>query len=164
MRTGEKHGQGKPDHQVGEKNGAAGDAVEFDRVDAREDVSGDAADGDGLPRTDDEVGESHHPAGGEAGGAGKDGGGVGDLAGGVRHGNDEPAVDPSDGKQESATDGESEEGAQRAAAQQPVVHDDEPADADHGAPSQSEVVGGAQFAGESGQEGSIAIDEERREL
>ena len=38
--------------------------------------------------------------------------------------------------------------AQSAAAQQPVVHDDEPADADHGAPGQGEVIGEAEFAGE----------------
>ena len=35
------------------------------------------------------------------------------------------------------------------AAQQPVVHDDQPADADHGAPSQGEVIDDAEFAGKS---------------
>ena len=35
------------------------------------------------------------------------------------------------------------------AAQQPVVHDDQPADADHGAPTQGEVIDDAKFAGKS---------------
>ena len=79
----------------------------------------------------------------------KHGRGVSDFAGGVGHGNDQFAVDPSDGKQNGATDDEAEERAESAAAEQPVVHDDEPADADHGSPAQCEEVGGAQLAGES---------------
>ena len=59
-------------------------------------------------------------------------------------------VYPRDRQQQGTTDRESEHSTQDAAAQQPVVHDDQPSDADHGAPSQGEIVSGAQFAGESG--------------
>ncbi len=37
-------------------------------------------------------------------------------------------------------------------AQQPVVHDDQPADAHHGAPAQGEVIDDAKFAGKSDHE------------
>ncbi len=53
------------------------------------------------------------------------------------------------GSRSGAADDEAEQRAERAAAEQPVVHDDEPADADHGSPAESEVVGGAELAGES---------------
>ena len=53
------------------------------------------------------------------------------------------------GSSRRAADDEAEERAESAAAEQPVVHDDQPADADHGSPAQGEVVGGAEFAGES---------------
>ena len=92
--------------------------------------------------------------------AGKNGGGVSDFASRVGHGDDQFAVDPSDGEQKRAADGEAQERAEGAAAQQPVVHDDEPADADHGAPAQGEVVGGAQFAGECVHGGRESSDSE----
>ena len=98
-------------------------------------------------------------------GRGKDGGGVSDLARGVGHGDHQLAVDPSDGKQQRAADDEAEQRAERAAAQQPVVHDDQPADADHGSPAQGEVVGGAKLAGECGHGVWVArAESERREL
>ena len=39
-----------------------------------------------------------------------------------------------DWKQQSAANGEAEQRPKRAAAQQPIVHHDQPADADHGSP------------------------------
>ena len=129
---------------------ASGDAVDLDGIERRDDVAGDAAYGHGLPGADDEVGEHHHPAGGEADGAGESGRGVGDLARGVGHGGHQPAINPADGEQQRAADGEAEKGAQGAAAEEPVVHHYEPADTDHGAPGQREVVGEAEFAGEMG--------------
>ena len=101
-----------------------------------------------VPRANDEIGESHHPAGGEADGLWKYSGRVSDFSRGIGHGDDELPVNPSDGKQERAADHESEYGTQGAAAQQPVVHHHQPANTDHGAPSEGEVVGGAQLAGE----------------
>ncbi len=150
------------DDEMRQIHGTAGDAVEFDRIEAGNDVAGDAADGDGFPGADDEVGEHHHPSGGEADGTREDSGGVGDFSRGVGHGDHQLAVDPSDGKQERATDHEAEQGAESAAAEQPVVHDDQPADADHGSPAESEVVGGAELAGESVHE--VRFVSERREL
>ena len=143
-------------------NRTAGNAVEFHRIKARDDVAGDAANGDGLPGADDEVGEGHHPAGGQTDGARENGGGVGDFSGGVGHGDHQFAVNPSDRKQERATDHETEKSAERAAAQKPVIHDDEPADADHGSPAESEVVGGAELAGESVHVVRAAIAGEKR--
>jgi len=136
VQRGEQCGEAEADDEVRKINRASGDAVDLDRIERGDDVAGDAADGNGFPGADDEIGEHHHPSGGEADGAGECGGGVGDFAGGVRHRGHQPAVDPADGEQQCATDGEAEKCAQRAAAQQPVVHDDEPADADHGAPGQ----------------------------
>ena len=103
-----------------------------------------------MPRTDDEVGKGHHPSRGEADGAGKNRRGVGDFASSVGHRHHQLAVDPTDGKQQRAPYGEAKYCSQRTAAQEPVVHDDEPADAHHGPPAQGEVVGDAQFAGELG--------------
>src|SRR5262249_31360114 len=41
--------------------------------------------------------------------------------------------------------------AESAASRKPIVHDDQPSDAYHAAPTQREVVGKAQLAGECGQ-------------
>jgi hypothetical protein len=52
-------------------------------------------------------------------------------------------------EQEHATNHETEKRAESAAAEQPVIHDDQPADSHHGSPTQSEVVvGSAKLAGE----------------
>ena len=105
-----------------------------------------------APWADNEIGERHHPSGGEADGSGENGRRVGDLARGIGHRDYKLSVDPADRKQQRAADYESEDCAERTAAEQPVVHDDEPADANHGAPSECEIVCGAEFAGEGGQE------------
>ncbi|MGA3190795.1 MAG: hypothetical protein ABSF22_27150 [Bryobacteraceae bacterium] len=126
---------------------ASGDSIDLKPIERREDVTGDAAHGDGFPRTDDEVGEHHHPPGGEADGAGKSRGGVRDLPRSIGHGGHQPAIDPADREKECATDGEAQQSAQCAAAQQPIVHHDQPADADHCPPAQGEVVGEAKFSG-----------------
>ena len=155
--------QRKSDDEVRQENRASRDAVEFHRIETGNDVTGDASDGDGFPRTHDEVGEGHHPAGSKADRARKDRGSVGYFSGGVGHGDDEFAVDPSDGKQKRSADYETKECAEGAAAEKPVVHDDEPAHAHHGSPPKSEVVGGAELAGECGHGIGRALDE-RREL
>jgi hypothetical protein len=135
------------------------------RIETRNDITGDAAHRDRLPRAHDEVGESHHPAGGETDGARKDRGGIGNFSCCVGHGDDQLAVDPPDGKQDRAADDEAEQRAECASAQQPVIHDDEPAHAHHGSPAQREVVGGAELAGESGHWVRLwSFQMERREL
>jgi hypothetical protein len=150
VQHGEQRGEGKADGEVRKIYGTSGDAIEFERIERWKDVAGDAADGHGLPRADNEVGEHHHPSGGEADGARKSCGGVGDLARGVGHCGDQPAVNPTDGEQQRPADGEAEKGTESAATQEPIIHDDEPADADHGAPAQREVVSEPEFAGEMG--------------
>ena len=62
---------------------------------------------------------------------------------------DQLAVNVADRKQQRAADSESKNTAQRSSAQQPIVHDDQPADAHHGAPTQGEVIDDAKFAGKS---------------
>ena len=52
------------------------------------------------------------------------------------------------GSSAAAADEEAEHSAERAAAEQPVIHDDQPADADHRSPAEREVVDDAQLAGE----------------
>jgi len=101
----------------------------------------------GFPGADDEVGQHHHPSGGEADPLRKDFGGVGDFGGRVGHAADQAPVHIANGEEQRAADGKSENRAENAAAQQPVVHHHQPADADHGAPSQGEVVDDAEFAG-----------------
>ena len=135
-----------------QKHRLAGDSIELDRVQSREQIARDSSDGHRLPRTDDVVGEQHHPTGGEADGPGKDRRGVGNLAGGVGHGADEMPIDDPDGQQHEAADGKRQHGAHGAAAQQPVVHDDQPADADHGAEAEREEVGQPQLASERNHE------------
>src|SRR6266516_3529151 len=88
VEDGQQRGQAQADDKMREIYGASGDAVEFDGIKDGKDVGSDATDGDGLPRADDEVGESHHPSGGEADEAREDGGGVSDLASGIGHGDD----------------------------------------------------------------------------
>jgi len=75
-------------------------------------------------------------------------GGVGGFAGSVGETLDPFAVNVADGKKNQAAESKSESGAKRATAGEPVVHEDEPADADHGAEAKSEVVVEAEFAGE----------------
>ena len=135
VERGEQRGESYADDEVREIDGVSGDAVEFDGIEWRKNVGGDATDGNGFPGADDEVGEGHDPSGGEADAAGEGGGGVGDFAGGVGHGGDQLAVDPSDGEQGCAADDEAEKCAESAAAEEPVVHDDKPADTDHASPA-----------------------------
>ena len=51
------------------------------------------------------------------------------------------------GSSERPANREAKNSAQRPAAQQPVVHDNQPTDADHRPPTQGEVVGDAKLAG-----------------
>src|SRR5258708_4618484 len=108
VQRGEQRGESKADDEVRKKDWASGNAVDLERIERWEDVTGDAAYGDGFPRADDEVGEHHHPSGGEADGARKNGRSVGDLARGVWHGGHQPTVDPADREQQRAADGEAE--------------------------------------------------------
>jgi hypothetical protein len=140
-------------------------AVQRDGIERGKNVTGDATDGHGFPRTDNEVGQHHHPSGIEADRLRKNFRGIGHLACCVGHGHYPLAVHIADGQQKNAANGEAENAAERAAAQQPVVHDHQPAHAHHGSPTEGEVIGDAQFAGELGhrEESSIPINPEKRQ-
>jgi len=108
VQRGKERGETETDDEVREINRAGGDAVDLEGIERRKNVTGDAADSDGLPGTDDEVGEHHHPSGGKADGAGKSCSRIGDFAGSVWHGGDEPAIDPADWEKQRATNGEAQ--------------------------------------------------------
>ena len=127
--------------------------IEFELVQLRENIGRNSSRGDGFPWTHDEIGEHHHPASNEADLFRKYFGSVGNLAGSIGHAHDELAIDVADGEQQSAPDRETEDGAERAATSQPVVHNDEPANSHHGSPTQGEVVGDAKLACQLGRLG-----------
>src|SRR3954464_11357278 len=110
IEDGKKCGEYEADDQVWQINGTARDPVNFHGIEGGKNVCGNAADCDCLPRTDNEVGESHHPACGKAYGWREYCGGVSDLARSVGHGDDQLAVDPADRQQQSPADQESERG------------------------------------------------------
>lgn len=147
---GEEEGERDAEEETREKNRLASDAVEHETIERRKNVGGDFADGDGFPGTDDEVGEEHHPASEIADEGRENLGGVGGFTRSVWEPLDPLAIDVADGKQNDAANGKSESSAERAAAAEPVVHEDEPAGANHGAESESEIIVEAKFACESG--------------
>src|SRR5580700_216062 len=105
VQGGEQRREAETDDQVREVNRASGDAVDLDRIERRNNVTSDAADGHGFPGADNEVGEHHHPSGGEADRAGKSCRGISNFSGGIGHGGDQPAINPADGEQQRAADG-----------------------------------------------------------
>ena len=147
---GKEEGERDAEEEAREKDGLTGDMVKHETVERRENIGGDFADGDGFPGANDEVGEEHHPASEVADEGRENLGGVGGFAGGVGKALDPLAVDVADGKKNDAADGKTECGANGTAAAEPIIHEDEPAGADHGAESESEVVVEAEFAGECG--------------
>ena len=106
VERGEERCESESDDEVRKVDWPPGDAVDLERIERRDDVAGDAADCYGFPRADDEVGEHHHPSGGEADGSREGSGSVSDFARGVKHGGHQPAVNPADGEQKRAADGE----------------------------------------------------------
>ncbi len=99
VEPGQKAGEPQPDDHMGQINGPAGDAIELHRIQSGKNVARNLPHGHRFPRTDDEVRQHHHPAGGKADRSGKNFRGVGDLAGGVGHGRYQLAVDVADGQQ-----------------------------------------------------------------
>lgn len=146
----EKQSERDAQNEPREKNGLAGDAVKLEGIERRKNVGGNFPESDGFPGADDEVGEKHHPAGEIADDGRKNLGGVGGFAGGVRKALDPLAVYIADGEQNHAADGETERSSRRTATAKPVVHENEPACANHGAESESEIIVEAKFASESG--------------
>jgi hypothetical protein len=80
-------------------NGPAGDTIQLHGIKRGKNVAGNCADGDSLPRTDDEVRQDHHPPGYEADVARKYFGCVSNFGSRVWHSHDELSIDIADGKQ-----------------------------------------------------------------
>lgn len=133
-----------------EKDGLTGDAVEFERIQAREKIGCEFADGNSFPRADDEVGEQHDPAGEKADKRRKNLGGVGGFAGSVGETLDPFAIDVTNRKKNQATEGKGKNCAEWTAPAEPVVHKDEPTNANDGAETESEIVVKAELAGKRG--------------
>src|SRR5438045_701894 len=62
IQQGEQRGESESEEQVRQVDGLAGNAVQGERIEPGKDECGDAAEGDGFPGADDEVGEKHHPS------------------------------------------------------------------------------------------------------
>ena len=144
----EKNGQRGAKQKAREKHGLAGHSIKLDAIQPRNNVGCDLADGHGFPRADDEIRQQHGPAGEIAHAGRKDLSCVGGFAGGVREPPHPLAIDVADGKKEQSTQRKPQSGAEWAAASEPVVHQHEPAGADHGAEGQREVVVQPQLARE----------------
>ncbi len=138
--------QSEPDPQPRRIDGGAGNRVELVRIQAREHAREQVPGGHRFPRADDRVGQHHRPAGGKAEERRHHLFGVRDLRAGVLNLLDQAAVGVGDGKQQQAAYQETEHAAARAAARQPVIHQDEPANADHRAEAEREVLDGAETA------------------
>ena len=125
---------------------AAADRVELVAVERREDPREQIAGGDRFPRTHNRVGQHHRPAGGEADRRRHHAFGIRDLRAGILDPLDQPAVGVRDRKEQQAAEQKTKDAAGGTAARQPVVHQHEPADADHRAEPEREVFDGAEAA------------------
>ncbi len=142
-------GQRETGDQPRQRDCLPGHRVEHDLVHRREDPGKQVPDGHGLPGTDDRVGQHHHPPGGEADAARENALGIGDLGAGIGYRAHQPAVGLRNRQQQQRAAEKPEHGAARAAPAQPVIHDDEPADADHAAKPECEVLESAEGAAQA---------------
>ena len=133
------------------------DRVQRNRVELRKYVTRDPAYRHGFPRANDEIREHHHPPGREAYVLGEHFCRVRDLGGSVGNGHDELRVDVADGQKQGAANREPQNGSHRTATAEPVVHDDQPTDANHGSPAKAEVVGQTQLSSEVGRGKHFAL-------
>ena len=124
----------------------AGHRVQLIAVERRKDARQQVAGGDRLPRAHDRVRQDHRPAGEETGERREHAFGVRDFGAGVADALHHPAVGVGDRKEQQAADEKAEHAAAGPAARQPVVHEDDPADADHRAEAEREVLDRAQAA------------------
>src|SRR5262249_8326317 len=139
-------GECETDDQPRKKDWLARDPVHLNRVQGWKNVTRDASDGHGFPWADDEVGEDHHPARRKTHCARKDFCRVGHFPPSGGHSRNKFSVDVADGKKQSTTKNEAKDPAKRTATQKPVVHDNQPSNADHRAPTQREVIDDAEFS------------------
>ena len=142
--------QREPQCQARGEDGPSGDFIQRSRVESGDHAGEQVTDRGRLPRADDRVGEHHGPRRGEGDGRGKDALGVCDLAAGIRKARDESAVRPRDRQKKHSPEEKAERGAAGSAPFEPVVHEDDPADADHGPEAEGEVLDERQGPVETG--------------
>src|SRR5712672_957273 len=147
IEDGEEGGHGNAEEKAGQENRLAGNAIQGERIERRKDIGSDFSDGYCFPWADDEVGEEHYPAGEKTNNGRKNLRGVGGFAGGVGEPLDPLAVDVTDREKEESAEGEAQRGTKRAAAAEPIVHEHQPANTDHGAERESKVISDLKFAG-----------------
>jgi len=151
--AGDQRGEAEADREPRRINRAPADDVQLIAVERREHAREKISGRDRLPRTHDRVRQHHRPAGREADGRRHHAFGVGDLGARIPDPLHEAAVGVRDRKEQQAAEQEAEDAAGRTAARQPVVHQDEPADADHRPETEREVLDGAETAAKLGHRG-----------
>src|SRR5215469_6702961 len=144
----EERRQGQPNHEMRKIDGFACNSIQLDAMQSREEIPGDASNGDRFPGTDDVIRQQHHPSGGIADGAREDRSGICDLSCSLWHRPHKMTVYNADWQQHCAADDKTENGAERTTAPQPVVHHDQPADADHGAETERKEISQAELTRE----------------
>src|SRR5713226_529485 len=143
---GQRDGDDKPKQKMRKIDGIAAETVQLVRVQRREQISSDSSCGQPLERTSKEVAEEDHPAGGKADASWKEKRDISGLSGRVGDRPDQLAIDVADRQQHQGADGESQDCAQRAAALQQIVHDNQPGGTDHHAEGQRKVIDQSQLA------------------
>ena len=124
-----------------------GDAIELERVERWKNISRYFSDCHGFPRANNEISEEHHPASEIADDGRKNLRGVGGFSGGVGKPLDPLSIDIPNRNQNDSANGKSESSPGWTAAAQPIVHEDEPARADHCSEGQRKIIVETKFAG-----------------
>src|ERR1700722_10458279 len=122
------------------------DVIQLEGIERRKKIGSKFADGYSFPGANNKIREQHDPSGKVTDGWRKNLRSVSGFAGSVRQALHPLAVNVADRQQENSADCETYNGAERPAAAQPIVHDDQPTDAHHGSKGEREVISEAQFA------------------
>ncbi len=138
----EKRGDRQAQQQTGEKYGLPGDTIKFPGIQLRKNVRRQFTDRDSLPRTNDEIGEQHDPAGQIAHEWRKNLRGVGRFSGRIRQSRHPLSIDVTHRQKEHASDRKPQHRPKRASPAEPIVHYHDPAGTDHGAKAEREIVPG----------------------
>ena len=142
-------GQSKTGHEARNGDHFAGHCVERQLVHRGEDPRQQIADRHSFPRAHDRVREHHQPSRRKAHRPRKHALRVGDFSSGIRDRANQAPIGEGDGNEQQRDAEEAEHRPRRTTTRQPVVHDDEPADADHAAKAECEVLERAEGAAET---------------
>src|SRR6266403_408297 len=148
IQHGEKNRKPDAQRQPRKEYGLSGDAVQFEGIQRWKDVRRKLADRHRFPRADDEICEQHHPTGEVAYKRRKHLGGIGCFSRRIRKTLYPLPIDVANGQQENSAQSETENRAKGAAAPEPVVHEYQPADANHRSKCQRKIIGQAELARE----------------